>query len=155
MMKFLNDALYRDTGDERYVTLACCLIDHKNDILEYARGGHTELLVKVPGHKVRKIYPKGSATGLVPSDLIDEYETISFLFRKEMTLLFFTDGITEALNMEDQEFGIEKLTQAFEKTAEEQLNPYETTERILKTVDEFTQGRAQSDDMTLLVIKRR
>jgi serine phosphatase RsbU (regulator of sigma subunit) len=71
-----------------------------------------------------------------------------------MTLLLFTDGITESVNEADKEFGIERLVEVFNHTCTEELPSHEIIERILRSVDDFTESRQQGDDQTLLVIKR-
>ncbi len=154
LMQDLNNALFRDTGDERFVTVACCLIDRRNDTVEYVRAGHTELLVHVPDHSVRRIYPNGVASGLMPSEIAGEYDSISFTFVPGMYLLFFTDGITEAINEKEQEFGIDKLCEAFGESCDGNLMPHEIIDKILSKVDEFAPDEQQFDDQTLVVIKR-
>lgn len=153
LMKDLNTALYKDTGDERFVTVACVLIDIKNNTVEYARAGHTEFLIHVPEHKVRMLYPDGVASGLMPSDIAGEYDSISFILQKGMTLLMFTDGITEALNEKDEEFGIDRLIEVFNEACSKSLSPEEINDMILRSVDLFTEGRQQVDDQTLVVIR--
>lgn len=155
MMKELNSNLHRDTSDGRFVTMACCLIDHKENILEYARAGHTELLVKTPEHKPRRIYPVGTALGLMSADLAGDYETFSFSCIPKMTLLFYTDGITEALNAKDEEFGIKRLGEAFTSSCDMDNSPQETIEKILRVLDQFTGETQQADDQTLVIIKHR
>lgn len=155
MMTELNCNLFRNTADERFVTVACCLIDHKQGILEFARAGHTELLVKTPEHRPRRVFPEGTALGLMPADLAGSYDTFSFSCTPKMSLLFFTDGITEALNSKDEEFGIKRLTETFSRSGDLDNSPQETIERILRVLDQFTEGTQQSDDQTLVILKHR
>ena len=153
LMIELNDNLFRDTSEEKFVTVACCLIDYSQNIVEYARAGHTELLVKSREHKTRTVFPEGAALGLMPSNLAGGFDTLSFIFQPGMTLLLFTDGITESVNEADKEFGIERLVEVFNNACTEELPSHEIIERILRNVDDFTESKQQADDQTLLVIK--
>lgn len=153
MMRDLNSALYKDTGDERFVTVACAVLDTVNKTIEYARAGHTEFIVNVPGHRNRTIYPDGVAAGLMPPEIAGEFDSISFMMQNGMTLLFFTDGITEALNHKDEEYGLARLSKTFEEACAKNLKPHEIIDHILRSLDSFTQDRQQVDDQTLVVVK--
>jgi phosphoserine phosphatase RsbU/P len=151
MLKELNNNLFRDTDEERFVTLGCCLIDKKASIVEYARAGHTELLTFVRGH-IRKIMPEGTGLGLLPRELAS-FDTITFQFTKGMTLLLFTDGITEALSEENEEFGIDRLLKKYESLCIDNEPLNSITNKLLETVDAFTNGASQLDDQTLVSIR--
>jgi sigma-B regulation protein RsbU (phosphoserine phosphatase) len=132
-------------------------LNQKDNTVEYARAGHTELLICVPSHKhkLRKFYTQGTALGLMPGDMVDEFDAITFTFFKDMSILLFTDGITEALNKKDEEFGIDKLRDNFMASCEGRSSPQETIEKVLRAVDMFVEETPQSDDQTLVVIKQR
>jgi len=149
----LNKNLYRDTSDERFVTLACCLIDKTNKTVELARAGHTEFFIHVPNHKLRKICPEGSALGLLPPELAGDFDTIQFYIQNDMNILIFTDGITEALDSTDQEYGYSRLEKLFIQSCEASFSPGHIVESIISSVNAFTGNTPQSDDQTLVCIK--
>ena len=152
MLAELNSNLFRDTEDERFVTLACCLVDKKNDLIEYVRAGHTELLTFVRGH-IRKIYPDGSALGILPTEL-SKFDSICLECSQGMTLLMFTDGITEAMNSDGEEFGIERLQDEFKKSRLEDDSLEETINKILRAVDDFSVDPSNHiDDQTMVIIQ--
>lgn len=153
LLKELSRNLYRDIADERFVTLACCLVDTRERTVELARAGHTEFFVHVPAHKLRKICPEGSALGIFPPDIAGEFDSIQFFFQGEMNILLFTDGITEALDASEQEYGIERLSRTFTSSCESMMAPTQTIESIIRSVDAFTGSTPQSDDQTLVSIK--
>lgn len=153
MMIELNKNLFRDTADERFVTLAACLIDMKEKTIELARAGHTEFLVHIPNHKLRKISPEGPALGIFPPKIAGGFDSLQCYIQKEMNILIFTDGITEALDATDQEYGTEKLERVFFDSCEVMLEPSHIVENIISSVDAFTGNTAQSDDQTLVAIK--
>ena len=68
-------------------------------------------------------------------------------------LLAFTDGISEAMNHEDEEWGEERLTETIRACAESSLAAAEMMRRILSSADRFVAGAKQHDDMTLVVLR--
>jgi sigma-B regulation protein RsbU (phosphoserine phosphatase) len=149
----LNKDLYRDTDAERFITVACCLLDKKAGTIEYARAGHTELLLGRLDHPVRKIFPTGAACGLLPPEFSENYDIISFSFLDDMSLLLFSDGITEALNEQGEEFGLDALFKIFGDAVSSNKTPNEIVDSILREVNAFTRNTPQADDQTLVVIQ--
>ena len=150
LLQELNYNLFRDTAEERFVTLGCCLLDKKSSTLEYARAGHTELLVYVRNH-IRHINPNGTALGLLPAEM-SEFDTICLEFTPGMSILMFTDGINEAINANEEEFGAERLESAFMSSCAANCKPEQTVEKLLKAVDGFTGDMPQTDDQTIVII---
>ncbi len=154
MLIELNANIYRDSDEERFITLACCLLDKKNATVEYGRAGHTELLIYVRKH-IRKIFPEGPALGLFPPE-IAEFDTVVMSFAKEMDILLFSDGITEALNTKSDEFGIDKLCNTFKHSCINHTSPRKVLDSIVYKVDDFTEGMLElGDDQTLLIIRHK
>ncbi|MDD5698080.1 MAG: SpoIIE family protein phosphatase [Victivallaceae bacterium] len=147
-LREINKNLFRDTDEERFVTLACCLLDRRNSLLEYARAGHTELLTYTH-HHIRRIYPNGSALGILPDELA-VFDSICLQFSEDMSMLLFSDGITEALNSENEEYGLERLQHEFKLSRDKNDSPGKTLERIIKSNSEF--AAEQIDDQTMILI---
>jgi serine phosphatase RsbU (regulator of sigma subunit) len=147
----LNRYLFHDTDRGHFVTLAVCIIDVENHICEYARAGHTELLLRLASGVTRVIKPDGPSLGLLPDELGVHFDTLSFRFKPGTSLMLFTDGITEALDEDENEFGIERLEQIWRTT---DGSPEEVSKRVLSAVEEFKGDAPQADDQTILVISR-
>lgn len=152
LLRELNKNLFRDAGDGRFMTLALCLLNRREGTVEYARAGHTELLVHLPGHRQRRIFPDGAALGLMPDEVAGHFDLLSFSFLPGMSLLLFTDGITEALNKDGEEYGLDRLSRQFTKALDERGTAQEATERILHEVDAFSGSESQADDQTMVII---
>lgn len=147
----LNDNLYRDMGDGRYITLAICLLDKRQSTVEYARAGHTELLMYVHNH-IRSINPNGSGLGLLPSDLTD-FDTLKLQFYPQMEFLMFTDGINESENKNGQLFGVDRIKEVFLKSSLDKDPPHDTCNRIMGAVDDFSQRpNSEGDDQTVVIV---
>ena len=69
------------------------------------------------------------------------------------TLLLYTDGITDALNSEEEEFGTARLADLVAANA--QLSAQGLVDEILRSVSEFSEGTPQFDDMTMVILKRQ
>ena len=134
------------------MTMAFALLDEQNGTLECARAGHTELLLRNPQNIVSPVMPEGPAIGLLPNELGITFETFSLQFDEGYSLLFFTDGITEALNDVDEEYGLERLLEIWRDV---DLQVEEVVQVILDDVEEFSGDMPQFDDQTLMVITSR
>ena len=150
-LREINQNLFRDTDEERFVTLACCLLDRSNSLLEYARAGHTELLAYTHKH-IRKIYPTGSALGILPDELAS-FDSICLEFTEGMSMLLFSDGITEALDADNEEYGLERLQEEFRASSSAGDSSEETMEKIIDSATQF--AVEQIDDQTMIIIKHK
>lgn len=153
MLAELNANLFRDTDDERFITLACCVLDKKLSNIEYARAGHTELFIYVREH-IRRIFPDGSALGLLPTEL-STFDTFCTEFTPEMSILLFTDGISEQINERGEEYGNDRLMEVFKHSRLNKELPEDTIKTILDSLDEFTGSEdiPQLDDQTMVIIQ--
>ncbi len=147
----VNENLHRDTVSGQYVTLGICLLNRKESTMEYARAGHTDLLLFSRNH-IRVIYPDGAGLGLLPSELAD-FDTFCIEFTPDMEIMMFTDGINEALNLNDEQFGMKKLKDNFMQSCLANDMPLDTVHRLISEVDDFSEGVDQTDDQTVVVIR--
>lgn len=150
-LRTLNRHLYRDSDRSHFVTLAILLIDRENNVCEYARAGHTELLVRMGSGITRIIKPKGPALGLLPDEFCGGFDTFSFAFPPGASVMVFTDGITEALNEKSEEFGLDRLFQVWNQN---ELPPEQMGAKVLEEVKAFTGEAPQNDDQTILIVSR-
>jgi sigma-B regulation protein RsbU (phosphoserine phosphatase) len=147
----INRKVYTDTDEAHFVTMGVLVINRITHVCEYGCAGHTPLLMRSADGKTMSIKPKGFALGLFPSDFGIAFETLSFCFEPGMQLLLFSDGITEALNNNDEEFGEDRLAALWR---EHSLPPEQIGELITQQVHDFAGSRPQADDQTLMVVER-
>ena len=119
--------------------------------VEYARAGHTDLLVYVRNH-LRSFYPAGAGLGVLPNEFAT-FDTISFELRRGSTLMMFSDGLSEALNEDNEEFGVERLKQVFFESSDGGDSLEITVNKTLEAVRRF--AVEQADDQTIILIRRR
>ena len=152
LLEELNTNLYRDTNEERFVSLSCCLLDKREETIEFIRGGHTELLLYSNKDSIRKISPDGAAVGLLPSEYTSDFDTFSFSFESNYSIMLYSDGITEINNKEGKEFGIDRLSNLFLESCKRKNSPRKCTDKILRAIDEFSTEESQYDDQTIVII---
>ncbi|NQZ59397.1 MAG: SpoIIE family protein phosphatase [Lentisphaeraceae bacterium] len=147
----LNEGVYNDTEASKFITLALCLIDESTSNMEVARAGHTELLLKNRQGEIFPLAPDGPAIGLLPNEFGVTFETYSSQFYDGYSLLVFTDGITEALNDYDEEYGVERLVKLWGDCGSD-ADGQMAVQAILNDVERFAGDMPQLDDQTLMVI---
>jgi len=100
------------------------------------------------GHELLRVEGGGPVIGLLPAA---EYSQCTLPLQAGDVLVGFTDGISEAMNPEDEEWGEERMAEAVRACLG--LHPKEVVERVLAAADAFARGAKQHDDMTLVVVR--
>jgi sigma-B regulation protein RsbU (phosphoserine phosphatase) len=153
-----NRIIARHLDARSFITITYAIIDLQARTMTYARAGHTPLIY-LPGgsaadRRLRILAPDGLVLGLK----IDRGELFERLLQEETIplrpgdlYLFFTDGITEAMNAEDDCFGEARLGHLIEEHAH--LPSDELRERVLREIEAFVGPAPQHDDMTLILLR--
>jgi sigma-B regulation protein RsbU (phosphoserine phosphatase) len=152
LMRKMNRLVYEASAVNRYATFFFAVYDPEARKLNYVNAGHNPpVLLRTPaGNRVEQklLDVGGTVVGLLPDVT---YEEQFVALAPGDLLLAYTDGISEAMTEEDEEWGEERMTQAAKAVCNE------TAERILQAIfeaaDRFTGSAPQHDDMTLLVAK--
>jgi phosphoserine phosphatase RsbU/P len=130
-----------------YATIVCGRA-HASGVLEVVNAGHLPpLLLSAAG--AERVLATGLPLGLFYAS---KYEVTQIQLKPGETLLFYTDGITEARDISEIEYGHERL--ATVATVREYPNPEELVHACHKDVTAFTSKTIFSDDLTLLAIRR-
>ena len=149
LLREVNRNLYRDTDAERFVTLGCCLLDKRHGLMEYARAGHTELIYFIRNH-IRRLFPDGTGLGILPDEFAT-FDTICVQMPPGMSLLLYSDGITEALDYRGEEFGVDRLADEFEMRCSAKMSVEEVLDGLMDVVNDFEPD--QHDDRTAIMIR--
>ena len=146
----VNDLLNENNETMMFVTLVYALYDPESGTLTYANGGHCNPLVVHPdGSSVELALTGGVALGVMPGlDYREDHTTLN----PGDTMILYTDGVSEAMNAEGEEFGVERLQQLFAN--QPPTSARMATEAIFQAVSDFAGGTPQSDDVTCLVLRR-
>ena len=84
---------------------------------------------------------------------MSRFDTFAFSWQPGTSLILFSDGITEGLNHDEEEFGLERLINVWKK-APVKDEPEETASTILTELMSFTREEPQADDQTLMILHR-
>jgi sigma-B regulation protein RsbU (phosphoserine phosphatase) len=156
VLRRMNRMMTPDMREDMFITIIYAIIDPVRRQYTVARAGH-----ELPLH-FRKdkdglwvgeaIRSDGMALGMVPPDVFDEVlEDKTVPFHPEEILLFFTDGVTEAVNPEDIEYSSARLADTVRT-----LRTYsakDLNQGILNSVESFSGKGSQKDDITLVTTK--
>jgi sigma-B regulation protein RsbU (phosphoserine phosphatase) len=142
----LNSIVYRNTDSDRFITFFYAQLDGPTRRLAYVNAGHNPPFVLRADGSHERLREGGTVLGVFDGQ---EYELGSAQLSPGDRLLLYTDGVTEARNAADEEFGEVRLLRLLED--HRTLSADELQAKILAVVAEFSGGRWQ-DDATLLVL---
>lgn len=147
--RFISEDLRRDM----FISMMAVTLDPTRKRLRVARAGHDPLIQLRADNEGRpkQFSPAGIALGLVRNEGFETYTTeieIDVTFGERYVL--YTDGVTEAMNEEGEEYSLESLLDALTETRQE--TPEEAIESIRRRVSDFVQSAPQHDDFTLLLL---
>jgi phosphoserine phosphatase RsbU/P len=133
----------------RYATVFFGLLDNDGH-LEFINAGHPSPILIRRG-AAEEAFTEGSfPVGLVPEA---QYTAACVKLEPGDTLVLFTDGVTEAMDPEEQLFGVPRLRQVL--TGQMQCPLEQLQKCVLEAVENFTRGARQADDLTLLIVRYR
>lgn len=147
LMEQMNWLVYEASEAHRYATFFFGAYDPKTRVLECVNAGHNPPLV-MRGAEAMFIEAGGPVVGLLPAA---EYCAERVPLEAGDVLVLYTDGISEAMTAQEEEWGEDRLVKAVR--AAEGCPAAEVLRVIFEENDGFTAGAKQHDDMTLLVLK--
>ncbi len=142
-----NSLIYDLTRGNRFITLLWMLIDDAKKSVTYVNAGHVEPFL-VSNNKVVRLSKGGFLTGFVGNA---EYEKETLQLKKGDVIVTFTDGVPEVENPDEREFGQEAIIDFIKKN--KKLSAYKISEKLFKTINNFSHNKKFRDDFTLIIIK--
>ena len=145
-----NRLLAAYSVDCMFVTVFCAIYNTKTGLVTYCNAGHN------PPHLLRsdgsvEVLPKSNNVLVGIFDDM-EYEENTLQLASGDTLVMFTDGVTEAWNPQKMEFGTERLNAILGGLVDK--GSRQIVDTIKTAITDFAEGAEQSDDITMLVIKK-
>ncbi len=146
----VNDLLNEDNDTAMFVTVIYAVYDPETGDLSYASGGHDPpLIVRPDGSSVIAPSTRGVALGVAQG--ID-YKYAEVSLQPGDTVVLFTDGVTEAMNAEHEQFGIERLREVF--VGNPPVDSEQANRAVFQAVRDFAGDTPQSDDITCVTLRR-
>ncbi len=144
-----NRLLHQSTDSEKFATLFYAVLDAEQHCLCYSNAGHNDPFVLSLQSEPRPLKTGGIMLGLLPQRTFAD-ETIA-LAPGEL-LVIYSDGISEAVNVLDEQFGEERLLAVIKENW--QASAEKLVEQVLAAVQQHAGSAPQADDMTLMIVKR-
>jgi phosphoserine phosphatase RsbU/P len=149
-VSFTNDILYHNTAPNKFATLFYGILNNVTHEITYCNAGHNEPFLFSKENNLTKLSTGGLVAGIVPSYPFEEAKLSA---QPGELLVLFSDGITEAMNSNEEEFGEDRLMKVILKNRTEL--PENLIEIIFNEVKNFCGSTAQMDDMTIVVVKKQ
>ena len=144
-----NKLIYHDAKSGMFVTLFYALLDLKQRRITYVNAGHNPpLLFSGNTGGVILLGAKGIALGVLDDINLEE---IQLDLGSSDTVVFYTDGVTEAINAKEEQFGQERLINLVVENSH--LSASSLVDKVKSEVVDFSLGQPQFDDLTLVVLK--
>jgi sigma-B regulation protein RsbU (phosphoserine phosphatase) len=146
----VNDIIYRNTPSDKFITFFWGIFNPENYEFRFINAGHNPPILFRPGNKdPEELEEGGLILGAMPT--MTPYEEQRITLASDDLLIFYTDGVTEALNEDEtEEFGEERLIKCVREHRTETAK--EIKQAVIDEVVEFSNG-VQHDDITLIVVK--
>lgn len=153
-LRQVNRQLYPDIKEDMFVSMLYAVVDTRNGEMTVARAGHDQpLLYRAGSREIKTLCPPGMAVGIDSGNVFDRVVTDEIVMLEPGDgLLLYTDGVTEALDRHDSEFGLARLVQAVQANAPR--GSAATVKNIAEEVREFAGEVPQHDDITLISIRK-
>ena len=149
-LREVNELLYEENETMMFVTVLYSIYDPETGILTYSNGGHdAPLLVRSDGTSELLPLTGGVALGVAQGF---EFPNQSVQLEVGDTVVLYTDGVTEAMNGEGEQFGVSRMHEVFAANPPE--NSDQAAQAMFDAVKEFVGDTPQSDDITCLVLRR-
>jgi sigma-B regulation protein RsbU (phosphoserine phosphatase) len=148
-----NRILAANMDSRSFITMTYAVVDTAARTLRYARAGHNPLIrLEAATGRTHVLAPQGIGLGMDRGDRFEEVlEEAEVKLAQGDVFLFFTDGLSEAMNAQAELFGEQRLRDVIEQA--EALGTDDLKDRILDSVRDFVGGAAQHDDMTMVILK--
>ncbi|MES2595463.1 MAG: GAF domain-containing SpoIIE family protein phosphatase [Verrucomicrobiota bacterium] len=150
----VNRHIFPDIRENRFITLIYLVAAADGSSFKLARAGHTRPLVwrKLTG-QVEILNSGGLAVGIDKGNVFERVtKDLTFHLSQGDTLLLYTDGVNEAMDIQGEEFGEERIHTTLAALAPQ--GPQAVIDGLIYEVDQFSGGRRCHDDITLVVLQK-
>ena len=153
VIEAVNRHLHTVTRKKVFVTMALGFLDPQKRQLHYVRAGHNPIVWRQAGRKsTTLVAPGGMGLGITAGRVFASQTKMAKMDLDEGdAVVFYSDGVTEAMNSSLEQFGEQRLMDAVERT--DHLDATGAHNSILGEVREFLNGVHPQDDMTLVVLR--
>ena len=145
----LNSHVWESSASNKFITLVVADLDPKTGVLRYINAGHNEGLLLRADETIELLESAGPPIGMLPDG---EFRLQKADLNPGDLVCFYSDGITECADLDEEEFEMERLTDVLQRHRERPLD--EILAAIDRAVTDFGAGQPQGDDQTVILIRR-
>jgi phosphoserine phosphatase RsbU/P len=155
VLQKVNRQLYPDIKEDMFISMAYLVLDHARNSVTLARAGHdAPLLFKRDSQSITPLKTPGMVVGIDSGDVFDRLTVdVGVPLEPDDCILLYTDGITEALDSEGNEFGLERTIAAMRASAKDSAQAM--IARLIDDLRNFVGSTPQNDDITLIAIRKK
>jgi sigma-B regulation protein RsbU (phosphoserine phosphatase) len=155
VLSTVNRYLFPDIREDMFISMIYGILDPADGSFIFCRAGHEPALIyRKASNEVEISKPKGLALGIDSGNVFERVTTDEHItLDSGDCVLLYTDGVKEALNAGEEEFGLERLSQTFREAA--RLGAEAVVKQVQKAVKTFTDEGPQMDDVTIVAIEKR
>lgn len=147
----VNDILKNSLDKKSFVTVVYGILDKKTGLLNFARAGHQPVIL-CTDDKTEKVQPSGIGIGLDYSNgFANTLKEMQIKLKNNDIIAIYSDGIPEAKNSRDEDFGYERFEKIILHNKNKSLD--EISNLLMQELTLFSKDHAQHDDITLVLIK--
>jgi serine phosphatase RsbU (regulator of sigma subunit) len=149
-----NRMLAQDIKKGMFVTALYCILNKRDNEIRVASAGHNPLVVWRAGTgKIELVNPNGIALGFDKGPVFERtIKEDKLVLAPGDRIVAYTDGVVEAMNAQNQEFGDGRFRQLVQQLATRDSN--QMLNLLVKTLDEHKGSAPQSDDITIVTLRR-
>ena len=154
VLQKVNRQLYPDIKEDMFISMAYLILDHAHNGVVLSRAGHdAPLLYKSSSQTVTPLKPPGMVLGIDSGNVFDRLTSdVAVPLERDDCLVLYTDGVTEAIDTEGNEFGVERVIQSLRASAMNGASAIVT--RLIDDLRNFVGSHPQNDDITLIAIRK-
>lgn len=155
VIRRVNAQIYPDITEDMFISMAYAILEKNSSRVVMCRAGHdAPLLYRAADKSLSPINAPGMAVGIEAGTVFDRVlKDYEFEMASGDCLIFYTDGVTEAVDAAGDEFGLERLSRCVEEKAAN--GPAAILEGLRLALKDFVGNHPQHDDITLIVIRKQ
>ena len=158
VLRAMNRQMHSAMRRDMFITIIYAIIDLEQDTVTLARAGHEcPLLYHGTNDNTTSVSPirsEGMALGMVPPEIFDiTIKDKTIPFSQDDALILYTDGVTECVNANGEEYTSERLLETLQSNGTDGAQAI--LDHVMDSIHRFSGNEGQLDDLTLIAIKHR
>jgi len=145
----LNDLIHSNTDPDKYITFFVGILNRRENRFQYVNAGHNPPLLCRSNGNVEELDVGGIILGMLPRYT---YQAGEIQFNPGDLFYSYTDGVNEAINPAEEEFGEERLRKVV--TTHRKKSSQKIADAMFESITRFAGNSPQEDDVTMLILKR-